>query len=70
MSYQNPDPLLTRREAAARIGATARWLELQAWKGSGPPYFKIGGRTRYRQSELDQWLEAQRVEPIAPGRAA
>lgn len=37
---------------------------LAAWRSSGRnelPYFKIGGKVRYRKSDLDRWLNSHRV---------
>lgn len=29
-------------------------------QGMGPPSFRVGGMIRYRRSEVEAWLEAQR----------
>lgn len=51
------DALLTRAEAAARLGITARALGQLAYKGTGPAYVVIGERTvRYRQADLDTYV--------------
>lgn len=54
------DALLTRAEAAARLGITARALGQLAYKGTGPAYIVIGERTvRYRQADLDAYVEGR-----------
>ena len=35
------------------------------YKGIGPAYLKIGRHVRYRESDVNKWLEAQRVEQKA-----
>jgi excisionase family DNA binding protein len=27
------------------------------------PYYKVGGRLRFKKSEIDEWLERQKQEP-------
>lgn len=55
------EPLLTVREAATMLGFAAGtlldWLEQN---DDPPPAFKIAGRWRIRQSELEAWLEQRR----------
>ena len=46
-------------EAARRIGWKASTLANARWKGSGPPYLKIGGRVRYRLCDIADWLDSQ-----------
>ena len=54
------DALLTRAEAAAWLGITARALGQLAYKGTGPAYVIIGERTvRYRQADLDAYVEGR-----------
>ena len=53
-------------EVARRIGWSPETLANRRWKGSGPPYLKIGGRVRYRLSDLADWLDQQaRTSPEA-----
>jgi hypothetical protein len=39
--------------------------KLAQWrhKGLGPTYYKLGRKVVYRGSDLNAWVEAQRVEP-------
>lgn len=65
------DQLLSRDdiERETNGGLTRRWLELAAHRGEGPPYLKISRRmVRYRRSDFNAWLAAQRVAYSDPGR--
>lgn len=49
---------LTRDEAASYLGVAKGTLEQWAVKGHGPPFYKISRRlVRYKQRELDLWIE-------------
>lgn len=41
------------------IGVTAGGVYNMRHKGQGPKFFRIGGRIRYRRSDVDEWLETQ-----------
>lgn len=47
----------TTEAAAAYIGISARTLYRWKAKGIGPVSRKMGGLVRYRQEDLDMWLE-------------
>ncbi|MEM1346037.1 MAG: helix-turn-helix domain-containing protein [Pseudomonadota bacterium] len=64
------DKLLTRSQVEARYGITKRYLEIAVVRGDGPPYIKLGRSVRYRPSDLDAWIAAQRVDPRAGLRNA
>jgi excisionase family DNA binding protein len=51
--------LLTPEEAAAFLAMPV--LTLQTWRAhrTGPRYYKIGRRVRYRHSDLERWLQQQ-----------
>ena len=52
--------LLTAREVAELLGFSAGTIV--AWAEAGRlPAFKIGGRLRFRVSEMADWLEGQRL---------
>lgn len=57
----NPDALLTTAEVAriARISPAT----LAGWRVQkrGPAFTKVGGLVRYRRSDLQSWLDRQRV---------
>lgn len=57
-SSKQPSGLLTPPEAAERLGIQSTTLSV--WRSTGRysiPFIKIGSRVRYRQADLDAWLE-------------
>lgn len=54
--------LLTARELAELLGFAAGTVVDWAERGELPA-FKLGGRLRFRESEVLDWLEARRVRP-------
>lgn len=62
---------LSAREAASRLGLEPGTLANWRWSGQGPRFVKIGGRVRYRLSDLSIWLDQQtRRSTSDPGPAA
>jgi excisionase family DNA binding protein len=54
------EPLLTSRELADLLGFSPSTIV--DWFEAGKlPGFRIGGRLRFRWSEIETWLEAQRA---------
>jgi excisionase family DNA binding protein len=54
--------LLTARELGEQLGFSAGTIV--DWAEAGKiPSFKIGGRLRFRQSEVEAWLEERRQGP-------
>ena len=58
--------LLTREEVADYLGVPRRTLDSWAYRGGGPPFFKVGRHTRYRIEDIVAWLEDRRQEVAAP----
>lgn len=57
--------VLTTQQAAIYLGISKSSLaRLRSSGRSTPRAVKIGGALRYRQSDLDAWIEAQ-LEPAA-----
>jgi excisionase family DNA binding protein len=54
------EPLLTARELAELLGFAAGTIVDWAERGELPG-FKVGGRLRFRESEVLDWLEGRRV---------
>lgn len=56
---------LSTEEAAELIGCSPWWLKMRRKEiGTGPDFFRIGRRlVKYRRSDVDQWIEAQRNKP-------
>jgi excisionase family DNA binding protein len=53
--------LLTARELGQLLGFSA--ATIVDWSEAGKlPAFKVGGRLRFRLSEIEAWLEEQRLE--------
>jgi excisionase family DNA binding protein len=46
-------------EAAAYLNVQPSTLEQWRWNGRGPRFCKIGRSVRYRQSDLDEFLNAR-----------
>jgi len=51
------------RDAARYLGVAYQTLNLWRVEDRGPAYLRLGRLVRYRQADLDAWLEARRVEP-------
>jgi hypothetical protein len=62
---------LLRSTAAARYlggrGTPIAETTMRQWRyrGYGPPYSHVGKFVVYRRSDLDAWLEANRIDPEA-----
>lgn len=54
--------MMDERVAASVIGCSVALLRKWRLFGEGPSYCKIGRLVRYRQSDIDSFLEAHRVE--------
>jgi excisionase family DNA binding protein len=51
--------LLRTAEAAAYLNLRPSTLEQWRWNGKGPLFVKMGRAVRYRQSDLDAFLETR-----------
>lgn len=51
--------VLNTKEAAAYVRLGKPTLEKFRLTGEGPQYAKLGGSVRYRQADLDSWLESR-----------
>jgi excisionase family DNA binding protein len=60
------DRLLTAREVAELLGFSAGTVVDWVERG-GLPAFKVGGRLRFRESEVIAWLEQQRMNGPGAG---
>lgn len=67
MPNTSPGPLLSPQQLADHLGIAVQtvyeWQKARS-RTQGPPRFRVGGRVRYRLSEVEAWLEQQR-EPAA-----
>ena len=55
------DELLTTVEAAAQLDVSESTLTRYRSHGTGPRYIRIGGKVRYRRSDLKAWITT--IEP-------
>jgi predicted DNA-binding transcriptional regulator AlpA len=53
-----PDGRMTREHAAMYLGLKSKTLAMWALQGKGPRPIHVGGRTFYRQAELDEFIQA------------
>lgn len=61
------EPLVGAAEAAAYLGRPVSWL-YDRWRSLGIPAYRVGARLSFRLSELDEWLDAQRVPSTGTAR--
>lgn len=54
-----PEPLLTEIQAAELLNLSTRTLQAWRIKGGGPRFLKLGRAIRYRQADLNGWLETR-----------
>jgi excisionase family DNA binding protein len=59
--------MLTIVEAAEYLGTTPRHIR-RLISDHSLSYYKIGGRIRFADVDLDAWLETRRVGSSVPGR--
>ena len=57
----DPDQLLTEKEAAELICYSQRALQNWRVRGGGPPYVKVSARSiRYQRRDVLEWIEARK----------
>lgn len=57
------DRLLTAGEVADLLGLTVPALYAMNSRGSAPPRLRFGRHVRYRQADVERWLESRMVAP-------
>jgi hypothetical protein len=55
--------IFDEREAAGLLGCSVALLRKWRLFGDGPAFCKLGRLVRYRQSDLDAFLDSHRVVP-------
>lgn len=61
------EPMLTAAQVAELLGLSTHTV-LDWFESGRLPGFKLAGRAvRFRQSELVEWLDAQRATPLTSG---
>jgi len=53
--------LLTQSDAAKLLRLSERTLERLRLQGGGPPFVKAGRSVRYRETDLEAWIDARVV---------
>jgi predicted DNA-binding transcriptional regulator AlpA len=51
------DPLLDQKTTAKLLGLSVRTLERHRLAGTGPRYARLGRLIRYRQDDLQEWID-------------
>jgi excisionase family DNA binding protein len=62
MSKIEKSNLLTRKEAAEYLGITTHTLNIWAFKKQNLPYYKVGKLTKYKLSELRDFVNNSKQE--------
>ena len=71
MRNENTTKLLTRREAAERLGVKVCTLEMWAHTGRPKlPYVKCGGAARYRLADLEAFIASRTATSATEHSAA
>lgn len=52
------EKLITEKEAARITGLSIAWFQRKRWEGGGPPYVKFDHAVRYKESDLETWINA------------
>jgi len=53
--------LLTQSDAAKLLRLSERTLERLRLQGGAPPFVKAGRSVRYRETDLERWIDARVV---------
>ena len=57
-------------QAAGYLGFQTSTLETWRWSGKGPRFCRLGKSVRYRQSDLDEFLESHSSTSTGSAQAA
>ncbi len=61
-NYKNrANRLLTPKQAEEYLGIPVKSLANWRSLGKGPAYYKLGGKVRYSENDLEKWQETCRV---------
>lgn len=55
------EPLVTQAELAEYLGIPEATLEQWRSRGGGPDFVRAGRHVRYRLSEVNAWMDAERA---------
>lgn len=56
--------LLTEKEAAAKLGWKVTTLQQRRFRGLPPTYVKMGRTVRYREEDIEAYINASIVHPV------
>lgn len=56
---ENQPRLWTHDEAAEYLSLAPQTLHFMNYKGTGPKSYRVGKYRRYRQRDIDAWLESK-----------
>jgi len=57
-NIKGQDRLLNQNEVAAILCLSPKTLEYYRWKGGGPKFVKMGKLVRYRESEVQKYIQS------------
>jgi predicted site-specific integrase-resolvase len=60
-----PVRFLNEKKAAARLDVNFQTLTRWRREGRGPKFLKLYGRVKYRESDIEQFIAANVVDPAA-----
>ena len=69
-AQKTQSPLFDAYEAAHYLDLHPGTLSNWRLQDIGPTYIRVGRNIRYLKSDLDQWLQSQRVASASMGRSA
>jgi excisionase family DNA binding protein len=58
--------LFTVEEVAEWLGVPVGTIYAWRYRSTGPASYKVGRHVRFRQVDIERWLEDQRTEPVQP----
>jgi excisionase family DNA binding protein len=61
-------PLIPQGAVALQLGISERTLERKRGDGTGPTFVKVGRAVRYRESDVEKWLESRAVRSTSEAR--
>ncbi len=62
--------LLSTNDAAELLGLAPKTLRNWRVRGFGPPFLRLGSRVKYRESDLQRFLEDNQFSSTSEARAA
>lgn len=68
MPPRKPDPLLSAENVAEILGVKVDWVYRHTSRGCSDPLpaIKFGGHLRFRQTDIDAWIDAHRTDAEQP----